>query len=90
MGIMEGLSQQMAGGMSQGMPQQPQQGQMMPSVQEVAALLMQGIPPEELMKMGVPQEVIMQAIQMIEGQMAQEQMAVAPKQEGAVGLSEMM
>jgi hypothetical protein len=87
MEMMEGLSQQMAGGMQQPMGQQ---GQMMPTVQEVAALLMQGIPPEELMKMGVPQEVIMQAIEMIEAQMAQEQMAVAPKQEGAVGLSEMM
>lgn len=34
-------------------------------VQEVAQMLQQGVPPEELLKQGVPMEVIEQAVQML-------------------------
>lgn len=65
---MEGLASSMA-------PQQaqPQAAGPMPSVDEVMALLMEGVPPEELEKMGIPQELIMQAITMLEQQMAAQQ-----------------
>lgn len=45
----------------------------MPTVEEVIALLMEGVPPEELEKQGIPQELIMQAIQIIEQQMSAQQ-----------------
>lgn len=47
----------------------------MPTVEEIIALLMQGADPEELVKMGVPPELIMQAIQIIQQQMGQQQAA---------------
>ena len=51
------------------------QGNQMPTVEEIIALLMQGADPEELVKMGVPPELIMQAIQIIQQQMGQQQAA---------------
>ena len=56
---MDGLASQMA----------------MPSVEEIMALLMQGIPPEKLLEQGVPQELIAQAVQMLQQQMAAQQQA---------------
>jgi hypothetical protein len=69
----QGLAQQMA------QPQQAQGGQdeMMAMVEKVIQLLMQGADPDDLVKQGVPAEVIMQAIQIIEQQMAAQQ---APEQ----------
>ena len=76
---MQGLAQSM----TQPQTQQQQVGSAgsLPSVEEVVALLMEGIPPEELEKMGIPPELIMQAIEMLEQQMAaQQQQAPAPQQ----------
>jgi hypothetical protein len=88
---MEGLAQSMAGPL-----QQPQQSQSDTGVaatpEDVVALLMQGIPPEELEKMGVPPEVIMQAIQILEQQMAaeQQQQSAPQPQQGGGGLAQQM
>jgi len=61
---MDGLAGQMA----------PQQGGgmqgAMPSIEEIVALLMQGIAPEQLVEQGIPPEMIMEAIAMLEQQMA--------------------
>lgn len=72
----QGLAQQMA------QPAQAPQGQlsqndMMALVEQVIELLMQGIDPDELVAQGVPTEVIVQAIQIIEQQMAAQ---AAPEQ----------
>ena len=79
---MEGLAQQMAGQAPQGMqPQQAPQGQPqqgMPTVEQIVELLMQGIDPEELVAQGVPPELIMEAIAIIEQQMAGQQQQQAP------------
>ena len=56
----------------------PNAGQM-PSVEEIAALLAQGITPEELQAAGVPVELIKQAIAMLN-----QQVTAAPMQ-GAMG-----
>lgn len=58
---MEGLAQNLAGAPS---------AQGMPRVEEVIALLLEGANPEELAQMGIPPELIMQAIDMIEQQMS--------------------
>ena len=42
----------------------------MPSVKDVAMMLMQGMAPEELIKKGVPQEIVMAALEMLKQQMA--------------------
>ena len=68
----QGLAAQMAG----------PQGQQMPTVEEVAQLLMQGVDPQKLVEMGVPPELIMEAISMIEQQMGaqgQAQPAMTPQ-----------
>lgn len=72
----QGLAGQ-AADMQQGPRDMQQAQQQMISVDEVAALLMQGVDPEELVRKGVPVQVIEQAIQMI---MAQEQQAQAQQQ----------
>lgn len=86
---MEGLASSMA------QPQQPQQapgaGGQMPTVEELVALLMEGIPPEELEKMGVPPEMIMEAITILEQQMAAQQQAPAqPQQSQGGGLAQQL
>jgi hypothetical protein len=53
-------------------------GQQMPTVEELAQLLMQGITPEELAEAGVPTQLIEQAIALAK------QMAQAPQQPQAV------
>lgn len=44
-------------------------------VEEVKAMLMQGATPEQLLAQGIPEEVIMMAIQELEAEMAQQQQA---------------
>lgn len=69
----------MSAGQPQGqMPQGP--GQQMPTVEEVIDMLeevidmlLQGAKPEELVQMGIPEELIMQAMQMLQNQAAPEQ-----------------
>ena len=71
---MQGLAQSAA---------QPQQGGVDPAVlEQVIQLLMEGIDPQELINQGVPPEVIMQAVEIIEQQMGGQggQPASAPPQ----------
>jgi hypothetical protein len=64
---MEGLAQSMAGSPAQ--PVQPEQVD--PAMlQQIVELLMNGADPEDLVKQGIPPEVIMQAIDMLEQQLA--------------------
>lgn len=62
---MEGLAQSMV----RNAPKQSG----MPSVEQIAQLLLDGVDPEELVEQGIPPELIMQAIELIEQQMASEQ-----------------
>ena len=83
---MNGLAESMA--QPQQAPQAQQQGgQQMPTVEEVIAMLVEGVPPEELEKMGIPPELIMQAIQVLEQQMAAQQggQQAAPQQPQQMG-----
>ena len=61
----------------------------MPSIKDVAMMLMQGMAPEELIKKGVPQEIVMAALEMLKQQMPPRDSeaglantAVRPVQEG--------
>lgn len=64
-------------GLASSLAQQPQGSPsaagLMPSLEEVVALLMQGTDPQKLEDMGIPVELIMEAISVIEQQMAMEQ-----------------
>lgn len=62
--------------------QQPQID--MEMVQQVAAMLMKGMSPEELLQQGVPQEVLQAAMELVRSQ-AQMQQPMAPGQEGLAG-----
>ena len=80
---MEGLASSMREG---GQPQQAEapQNEEMAMLKQVVELLMQGVDPEELVKQGVPQELILKAIEVIEAQIAtnqQTQASAAPVQE---------
>lgn len=48
-------------------------------LQQVVQALMQGTNPDDLLKQGVPKEIIMQAIQIIQQQMAQQQQGQQPQ-----------
>lgn len=74
---MEGLAQQMAGAPAQ--QQAPQVDAQM--IEQIIQLLMQGVDPEELVKQGIPPEVIMQAIEILEQQMAAQGQQQAPAQQ---------
>ena len=78
------MEQGLAASMAQQAPQQG--GGQLPSVDEIIQLLVSGTPPEELEGMGIPPELIMQAIQIIEQQMAAEdqQAAAAPQMGGGL------
>jgi hypothetical protein len=82
--MQNGLAQSMATNAPQ---QAPQQGGL-PTVEQVAEMLMNGVDPEKLVQEGIPPELIMQAIEMIEQQMAaqeggqQMQEAPAPAPQG--------
>lgn len=65
---MQGLAQQMAGAPAQG--QQPQADMQM--IEQIIQLLMDGVDPQELVQQGIPPEVIMQAIDILEQQLAQQ------------------
>ena len=61
----------------------------MPSIKDVVMMLMQGMVPEELIKKGVPQEIVMAALEMLKQQMPPRDSeaglantAVRPVQEG--------
>ena len=58
------------------------QGQQI-AVQDVVNMLMQGVPPEQLVQQGVPVEMIQEAIQIIMAQEQQAQQAQAPAQTDA-------
>ena len=58
---MNGLAQQMAG-------QGGGMGQVMPTVEEIIQLLMEGVDPQKLLEMGIPEELLMQALQVLEQQ----------------------
>ena len=45
-----------------------QQSANMPSVQDVVKMILQGARPEDLLKAGIPQELVMAAMQMIQQQ----------------------
>lgn len=68
---MEGLAQTMA------QPAQPSMQGAMPTVDQIVALLMQGIDPQKLVEQGIPSEMVMEAIALLEQQMAAQQ---APEQ----------
>lgn len=55
-----------------------------PTIEEIVALLMQGISPEDLVEMGVPPEMIMEAVALLEQQMAAQQQAVPPEAQGGL------
>lgn len=57
----DGLAYQMA---------QPNPVEGIPGIEEVIQLLIDGANPEELLQMGIPEEVIMQAMQVLEQQLA--------------------
>ena len=60
----------------------------MQAVAQIVELLMQGITPEELLQQGVPQELVMKAIEMVKAQQAQQQQ-MAPQQQDP-GLAQRM
>lgn len=64
------MNEEMSGLAGQGLQEQalPQRNKMEEMVQKVAQLLQQGATPEELLQMGVPQEVIDMAIQLVSNQ----------------------
>lgn len=73
------MNEEMQGMAAMGVPQrQPQPSQM--TVQQVIDAIMQGANPEDLLKMGVPQELIDQAMMIL---MEQTQ---PPMQEGLAGM----
>ena len=97
---MQGLAETMTGQLqSQQQPQQSQpQGVPAPqgdpqaasmTVEDVLSLLMEGMQPEEIEAMGVPQDIIMQAIQILEQELVAERQRQAPPQGGG-GLAEQM
>lgn len=57
---------------SQGMQQGQEQGGNEEIVEQIVKLLQQGVTPEELIKKGVPKELIMQAIQILQQNSAQQ------------------
>ena len=53
------------------------------AISQIVELLMQGVTPDELIKQGVPQELVMKAIEMLKAQQAQQQqMAPQPQDPG--------
>ena len=69
----------------QGLAQQAGQEQdaSLQAISQIVELLMQGVTPDELIKQGVPQELVMKAIEMLKAQQAQQkQMAPQPQDPG--------
>ena len=70
----------------QGLAAQVGQGQdqAMMAIQQIMELLMQGVKPEELIQQGVPQELVMRAVEIVKAQQGQQQadaQAMAPGQD---------
>ena len=70
----------------QGLAAQAGQGQdqAMMAIQQIVELLMQGVTPEELIQQGVPQELVMKAVEIVKAQQGQQQadaQAMAPGQD---------
>ena len=68
-----------------------EQNQAMMAIQQIVELLMQGVKPEELIQQGVPQELVMKAIEIVKAQQGQQQadaQAMAPQQDS--GLAQRM
>lgn len=80
-----GLAAAMGGTAPQAAPAQQQQ---MISVQELAAMLKQGVTPEELAQAGVPEELINQAMMAVQAEMQAGQPAQVSAQ-GQGGLADM-
>lgn len=59
------------------------QGKQMPTVEQVIMMLQQGATPEQLLAAGIPEELLRQALQMMEQQGPQQQ---APVPEGLAGM----
>ena len=56
----------------------------MMAISQIMELLMQGVTPEELVKQGVPHELVMKAVEMLKAQQRQQQadaQAMAPQQD---------
>ena len=56
----------------------------MMAISQIVELLMQGVTPEELLQQGVPQELVMKAIEIVKAQQGQQQadaQAMAPQQD---------
>lgn len=70
-------------GLSQ-MQQQADTQEQPEAIQQVVQMIMQGVTPEQLLDMGVPKEVIVQALQMVDQIGTQQQMQ--PSQEGLAGM----
>lgn len=77
---MTGLANQLAGPTPQG------QQVVMPTIDEIMALLMQGIDPQALIQQGIPSEMVMEAVAMLEQQMAAQQQA--PIDPNSAGLAQ--
>lgn len=63
-------------------------GQQMPTVQEIAQALMQGITPDQLIQAGIPQELVQQAIQLVRQMQAQQQGAQGQASQAPQGLAQ--
>jgi|SaaInl59LU_5_DNA_1037362.scaffolds.fasta_scaffold00344_3 hypothetical protein len=89
---MEGLAQQMAGAPAQQMAPQGGGQEQMAMIEQIIAMLMQGVDPEELIQQGIPPELIMAAIDMLEQQLAAQgqQQAAQPMQQAPQGLAQSM
>lgn len=80
---MEGLAASMAG------PQTQTQAQL-PTVEEIVAMLLQGVRPQELLQAGIPEELIMRAVEIIKQQISGgAQQPVMPPQQAAPAGGEM-
>lgn len=66
-------------GLAQGLTGQTQP---MRDIDQIAQMLMQGVTPEELIQMGVPQELVMAAIDAV----TQQATAVPPQETGLAGM----
>lgn len=91
--MQDGLAQSMAVAPAQAQGQQ--QGPDMEMIDQIIQLLMEGADPEELVKQGIPPELIMQAIDILEQQLAAQGQGQAPQQapaapSGPQGLAQSM
>lgn len=71
-------------GLSQMQQQSNSQEKPVEVIQQVVQMIVQGVTPEQLLDIGVPKEVIVQALQMVDQIGTQQQMQ--PSQEGLAGM----